>query len=222
MGEYHVCGGNRLAGALRIDGGKNAVLPILAATVLNGGTSVIHNCPMISDTIGSLKMLEAIGCKTTVDKNTITVDSSSASKYELPDELVKGMRSSIIFLGGALGRFGRAKINHPGGCNLGVRPIDLHKKALKALGTEMTEEHGLITCTARCLKGTTINLDFPSVGATENIMLTASKADGVTVITNAAQEPEILDLAGFLNSMGANIKGAGTRRGCDNRRRPVA
>jgi len=211
MGEYHVRGGNRLAGALCINGGKNAVLPILAATVLNGGTSVIHNCPMISDTIVSIKMLEAIGCKVTIENSTVTVDSASASSYELPKDLAKEMRSSIIFLGGTLGRFAKAKISHPGGCNLGVRPIDLHKKALKALGTEVIEEHGLITCTAERLIGTTINLDFPSVGATENIMLAASKSEGATVITNAAQEPEIADLAGFLNSMGADVRGAGTR-----------
>ncbi|MCL2699636.1 MAG: UDP-N-acetylglucosamine 1-carboxyvinyltransferase [Defluviitaleaceae bacterium] len=212
MGEYHVRGGNRLTGALRIGGAKNAVLPILASTVLSGGKSVIHNCPLIADTFVTIEVLEAIGCKVTLEKSTVTVDSAPAFRYELPEEQVKKMRSSIIFLGGTLGRFGRARIGYPGGCNLGLRPIDLHLRGLKALGAEITEEHGFITCAANRLKGAAVNLDFPSVGATENIMIAAAAAEGTTVITNAAREPEIADLAGFLNSMGASVTGAGTGR----------
>ena len=210
MGEYHVQGGNRLAGSLRIGGAKNAVLPILAATVLNGGKSVVHNCPLIADTFVSIKMLEAIGCKVTLDGSTVIVDSAPAFLNEAPEGLAKEMRSSVIFLGGMLGRFGKATISYPGGCNLGLRPIDLHKKAFRALGAKVTEEHGFITCKAKRLKGAAINLDFPSVGATENIMLAAVLAEGVTVITNAAREPEIADLAEFLNGMGADVRGAGT------------
>jgi UDP-N-acetylglucosamine 1-carboxyvinyltransferase len=210
MGEFHVRGGHSLTGALRIGGAKNAVLPILASTLLSGGKSTVQNCPLIADTAVTIDILEALGCKVTRDKSTITVDSSTAFGNSLPDAPVQKMRSSIIFLGAALGRFKEARICYPGGCDLGLRPIDLHLKSLRALGAEITEEHGFITCTARRLLGTEINLDFPSVGATENIMIAAATAEGTTVITNAAREPEISDLAGFLNSMGADITGTGT------------
>jgi UDP-N-acetylglucosamine 1-carboxyvinyltransferase len=167
---------------------------------------------MIADTYVSIKMLEAIGCKVTTHGSTITVDSAPARMHEAPENLAKEMRSSFIFLGGLLGRFGKARISYPGGCNLGLRPIDLHKKAFRTLGARVTEEHGFITCRAKRIKGTAVNLDFPSVGATENIMLAAVGAEGTTIITNAAREPEIADLAGFLNNMGADIRGAGTGR----------
>ncbi|MDR3239431.1 MAG: UDP-N-acetylglucosamine 1-carboxyvinyltransferase [Clostridiales bacterium] len=211
MGEYHIRGGNQLYGQLRINGGKNAILPILASVMLNGSESVIHNCPKISDTLISIQILESIGCKTKMEGATLIVDSSTLNSWEVPADLVREMRSSIIFLGGLLGRCKRVKISYPGGCELGARPIDLHLKALRLLGADIVEKHGFILCSAdKRLTGACIHLDFPSVGATENIMLTAALADGETVITNAAREPEIQDLQVFLNTMGAQISGAGT------------
>ncbi len=210
MGEYHIKGGYRLHGDVCINGGKNAILPILASVVLNKGISVIHDCPAISDTYISIEILKSIGCKVEFSGSTITVDSSCADNYNIPEKPVREMRSSIIFLGGVLGRFNCVNISYPGGCELGARPIDLHLKALREMGTEMVEEHGFIYCKAKKLVGTRINLDFPSVGATENIMLTAALAEGQTTISNAAKEPEIVDLQNFLNAMGADIRGAGT------------
>lgn len=210
MGEYHIHGGKRLSGDIRITGGKNAVLPILASAVLNNGKSVIHNCPLISDTFISKELLEAIGCKVQMEGSTMVIDSSSANRSDVPEQLVSEMRSSIIFMGGLLGRFNKAKISYPGGCELGQRPINLHLKALRAMGASITEEHGFILCRASRLRGTRISLDFPSVGASQNIMLAAVLADGETIISNAAREPEMLDMQRFLNGMGADITGAGT------------
>ncbi len=210
MGEYHIVGGNKLCGEIKINGGKNAILPILASVVLNDNVSIIHNVPKISDTYVAIEILESIGCKTNFDNNTLIVDARNVYTHEVPEYLVIEMRSSIIFLGGVLGRFKKCKIGYPGGCELGARPIDLHLKGLKSLGVDIVEEHGFIICTTDKLVGANIYLDFPSVGATENIMLTAVYAEGETVIDNAAREPEIVDLQNFLNSMGAKIKGAGT------------
>ena len=210
LGEYHITGGRRLCGSLKVYGGKNAILPILAATVLNGDISVIHNCPRISDTFIAIDILKALGCKVIFEGDTITVDSKLADNYCVPEEFVRQMRSSIIFLGGVLGRFKQVVISFPGGCELGARPIDLHLKGIRRLGAEITEEHGFIKVQASRLEGTRINLDFPSVGATENIMLAAVLAEGVTVISNAAKEPEIVDMQNFLLAMGANVMGAGT------------
>jgi UDP-N-acetylglucosamine 1-carboxyvinyltransferase len=200
MKRYRIRGGNRLTGDLRIGGGKNAVLPILAAVVLNESESVIHNCPRIQDTFLSIEILESIGCKAKLEGNTLTVDSSGAGIWDVPEDLVGKMRSSIIFLGGVLGRFRKANISHPGGCDLGDRPIDLHIKALKALGAVIEKDHGMLRCSAERLKGARIHLDRVSVGATENIMLAAATAEGETVITHAAREPEITDLQKFLNA----------------------
>ncbi|MDR1639499.1 MAG: UDP-N-acetylglucosamine 1-carboxyvinyltransferase [Clostridiales bacterium] len=210
MGVYHISGGNKLSGQLRVYGAKNAILPILASVILNAGESVIHNCPNISDTCISIKILEDIGCKVAYDGETMVVDSSVADVCSVSAELMREMRSSFIFLGGLLGRFHKVNISYPGGCELGARPIDLHLKALKQMGTEIREEHGFIICEAKRLIGTHINLDLPSVGATENIMLTAALAEGETKLTNAAKEPEIEDLEAFLNGMGADVRGAGT------------
>ncbi len=210
MGEYHIIGGNRLEGQVKVHGGKNAILPILASVVLNKGKCVIRNCPQISDTQITIKILEAIGCKVTVKGSVITVDSSTANNSNVPENLVKEMRSSIIFLGALLTRFGKVSISYPGGCRLGIRPINFHLKGLSKLGAEINEDGGFINCTATKLVGDKINLDFPSVGATQNIMLAAVKAKGHTVISNAAKEPEIVELQNFLNGMGAKIKGAGT------------
>ena len=209
MGRYHVTGGRRLAGELAIQGGKNAVLPILAASVLGLGESVLTNCPNISDTRYTLKILEEMGCKVTREGGNIAVDSRPADTFQISDELARKMRSSVIFVGSLLSRFGAAKVSYPGGCVLGLRPIDLHLKGLRMLGARIDEEQGFLNCTAQRLVGADIALDFPSVGATQNIMLAAVMAEGTTRLINAAKEPEIVELANFLNAMGARVRGAG-------------
>lgn len=212
MGEYIINGGNKLRGKIKINGSKNAILPILASTVLNNGISILHNCPRISDTFIALDILKDIGCKIMFkeEEKTIIVDSSSLNKTELSENLVCKMRSSIIFLGSILGRFKKVKISLPGGCELGARPIDFHLKAIKKMGASIVEDENFITCHADKLEGKTISFDFPSVGATENVMLAAVLSKGTTIIKNAAREPEIIDLQIFLNKMGAKIMGAGT------------
>lgn len=210
MSKIIVNGGVRLEGELKVQGAKNAVLPILAATILNGEKSVIRNCPQLSDVEKTTEVLRNLGCTVSRQGNILIVDSADAADHTIPEELMRQMRSSIIFLGAIIARFGKAVVSMPGGCEIGNRPIDLHLKALEQLGIHITEEHGYIHCTTDKLHGADIHLDFPSVGATENIMLAACMADGITTITNAAREPEIIDLSVFLNHMGARIQGAGT------------
>lgn len=209
MSKLVINGGKRLEGEIDIQGSKNAVLPILAATVINGGKNVIHNCPDLRDVKITVEVLKSLGCSAEKHGNMLIVDSSEFDSEVIDESLMRQMRSSIIFLGAIIARCGRAKVSMPGGCEIGNRPIDLHLKALKKLGVNIEEEHGYINCEAKKLAGTDIHLDFPSVGATENIMLTACTAEGTTVITNAAREPEIVDLERFLNRMGAKISGAG-------------
>lgn len=210
MGKIIVNGGIPLAGDVRIHGAKNAVLPILAATVMVGGVHIIHNCPDFSDVVITIEILKSLGAKVTRDGNTLTVDTSGALGNFIPEHLMRKLRSSVIFMGAVLARNNEAKISTPGGCELGPRPIDLHLKTLAQLGAEIKEEHGYLICKAEKLTGKIIHLDFPSVGATENLLLAAAMADGETVISNAAREPEIDDLACFLNNMGADVQGAGT------------
>lgn len=207
--RFIIDGGRRLDGEVVVQGAKNAVLPILAATVLNGGKNVIHNCPGLRDVEKTVAVLEGLGCKVTKQGGTLTVDSSSVNDCRIDESLMRQMRSSIIFLGAIIGRLGEAIVSMPGGCEIGARPIDLHLKALKQLGITIKEAHGYIYCKADKLTGSDIHLDFPSVGATENVMLAAVLAKGVTTISNAAREPEISDLQNFLNRMGAKIIGAG-------------
>ncbi|MCL2616506.1 MAG: UDP-N-acetylglucosamine 1-carboxyvinyltransferase [Defluviitaleaceae bacterium] len=209
MGEYYVTGGCRLSGELAVHGGKNAVLPILAACMLNAGESLLTDCPNISDTRDTIEILQTLGCKVTREGSTITVNSEPADTYTIAEELARKMRSSIVFLGSLLARFGSASVSYPGGCVLGLRPIDQHIKGLRELGARIIDEHGFLTCTASQLIGKNITLDYPSVGATQNIMLAAVLAKGTTTITNAAMEPEIAELAKFLNAMGADVTGAG-------------
>lgn len=210
MSKIVVNGGKALSGTVEIHGAKNAVLPILAATVMAGGVYAIHNCPRLSDVETTSEILRELGAKVTREGDTLIVDTSGEMESFIPERLMRKLRSSIVFMGAVLARKKEAKISAPGGCELGPRPIDLHIKALKELGADIKEEHGYLVCRAKDLKGKEIHLDIPSVGATENIMLAACSAKGVTVISNAAREPEIEDLALFLNSMGACVKGAGT------------
>lgn len=211
MSKLIINGGKRLTGEIEVQGAKNSVLPILAATVLCRGVSVIHNCPDLSDVGAAIKILRHLGCKCSFLNNTVTVNTSTLKCCEIPDELMREMRSSVMFLGAILGRCKRASISTPGGCELGPRPIDLHISSLAKLGASVREKHGVIEFSAKeRLRGCEINLSFASVGATENIILAAVLADGITVIHNAAKEPEICDLADFLNACGARVYGCGS------------
>jgi len=210
MSKYVIEGSNKLAGEITVRGAKNSVLPILAASILNNNINIIFNIPEISDLKVMVKILKAIGCKVNVVDNIVTVDSRNLDKVRIPEELVREMRSSIILMGAMLSRCGEVEVSYPGGCEIGVRPIDFHLKALKELGAEIEESHGFIYCKGKNLKGTDIQLDYPSVGATENIMLASIRAQGTTIIRNAAREPEIIDLQNFLNAIGGRIYGAGT------------
>lgn len=211
MSEIIVNGGKCLKGRINVQGAKNSVLPVLAATVLVGGESIIHNCPELTDVETSLRILRHFGCKAEKSCDTVTINSRNITECDIPDNLMREMRSSVVFLGALLGRTGKAVISSPGGCELGPRPIDLHLSALERMGVTVKEEHGFLNCTAENgLKGAEIHLVFPSVGATENIILAAANAKGTTVIHGAAREPEISDLADFLNSAGARIYGCGS------------
>ena len=210
MSKYIINGGNKVEGRLSIRGAKNSVLPIMAAAILNESKSIINNIPNISDVHVMIDILKSIGCKAKYEDSTLYLDSSNIYITSVKEEYMKMLRSSIIVMGAMIGRFNDISISYPGGCSIGARPIDLHLDALKTLGVKITEENGYIYCHRDNLIGSIINLQFPSVGATENAILTAVKAKGTTIINNAAKEPEIEDLQEFLNSMGAKVNGAGT------------
>ena len=206
-------GNNRLVGTVKIEGAKNAVLPLLAATVLaSEGVTTLKNVPVLSDVFTMNNVVRGLNAQVTFneEENTVVVDAQEKLSEEAPYKYVSKMRASIVVLGPVLARNGHAKVSMPGGCTIGSRPIDLHLKGLEAMGAEITQTAGYIEAKADRLKGAHIYMDFPSVGATQNIMMAATLADGVTVIENAAREPEIVDLALLLNKMGANVKGAGT------------
>ena len=209
MCELLVEGGERLYGELTIQGSKNSVLPILAATLLCADTCVIENCPKLRDVDASVAILRHLGCCTHWEDSALVVDTARMDRAVVPDALMREMRSSVIFLGAILARCKEATICYPGGCELGPRPIDLHLAALRTLGASIEERGGKLYCQARHLTGGQIVLAIPSVGATENAMLAACGAEGVTVITNAAREPEIVDLQDFLYTCGAEVRGAG-------------
>ena len=193
-----------------MQGAKNSALPILAATVAARGPCVIRRCPALSDIDATLNILEHLGCAVKREGGAVCVDSSALTRCDVTDGLMREMRSSIVFLGPLLSALGRAELSAPGGCEIGERPIDYHLEAMRALGTRVTEEGGKLLCAAGSgLKGARHTLAFPSVGATENLMIAAATAQGETVIANAAREPEIVDLADFLNACGASIWGAG-------------
>lgn len=205
-----VNGGRKLEGELRVHGAKNSALPLLSAAVLAHGETVLHNCPELTDVDAACRILTHLGCRCKRSGGTVTIDATNVSGYEIPDTLMREMRSSIVFLGAVLGRTGRCRLSFPGGCELGARPIDLHLAALRQMGAEIAEEHGYLDCSAAGgLHGAKITLSFPSVGATENILLAATAAKGYTEIHNAAREPEIVDLAECLGKFGARIGGAG-------------
>ncbi|MBQ7473910.1 MAG: UDP-N-acetylglucosamine 1-carboxyvinyltransferase [Oscillospiraceae bacterium] len=210
MDIWHVRGGNRLFGSCRVQGSKNASLPILAASAVLPVRSVLRNVPRLKDVDAALKILSHLGCGIDRGENELVIDSSSFTGAEIPRELMAEMRSSVIFMGALLARCGEAKLSLPGGCQLGKRPIDLHLSALRQMGAEITEEGRDIFCRARKLHGADIDLRFPSVGATENIMLAACAADGVTTIHGAAREPEVVSLRDYLAGIGVDIRGAGS------------
>ncbi len=210
MPTWIVRGGKKLNGKVKVQGAKNAVLPIMAACILGGGTSRLINCPQLSDINASVEILRHLGCNVVCKGDEIIIDSDNVCTSHIPHELMLKMRSSVMYMGAILARMGEVRLSRPGGCELGSRPIDLHLKALKALGAEIEEEGGEVFCRAKNLKGAHIHLDFPSVGATENAMIAACAAEGETIISNAACEPEIVDLQSFLRSKGANISGGGT------------
>lgn len=212
MGEFHIVGGNKFDGKIDIQGSKNSSLPIIASLVLIGEEITLKNVPRISDTFKALTILKNLGASVKLTGNDVTVNAKGINSTVLEDDEIGQMRSSIIFLGALVARFGECVVNYPGGCEIGVRPIDLHLKGLRALGVDIREENGKIYAKTEKLVGAKVTLDFPSVGATQNIMLASVFAKGVTVIENCAREPEIVDLANFLNLQGAKITGAG----CNN------
>lgn len=203
-------GGRPLAGTVRVSGAKNAVLPIIAATLLCEGECVIQNVPRLKDVQVMLDVLKNLGARVSWEGDVLRIDTSVISSNEVPEELMREMRASNLFLGPLLARFGRARISQPGGCNIGSRPMDLHLKGIKILGARIVKHAGYIMAEVPDLSGGEVYLDVPSVGATENIMMTAVLARGTTLIRNAAKEPEIVDLQNFLNNAGATVKGAGT------------
>ncbi len=210
MSSYIIEGGHKLEGTVKISGSKNSALPIIAATILNAGKTTLYNVPNIQDTQMMYKILETLGAKIEKKNGKIKIDTSKIEKFEIPPELMHKMRSSVILAGALIGRYQKATFSYPGGCDIGSRPIDLHLKSFEKLGIQVNQNHGNIECNAEKIKGEKIDLDFPSVGATENAILASILAEGTTIITNAAREPEIIDLQNFLNKMGAKIVGAGT------------
>ena len=210
MSIITVEGGNPLQGELIVQGAKNSVLPILSAAVLSEGVCRICRCPRLRDVENAAAILRHLGCTVLWEDEDLVVDASRLCRCDIPEDLMRAMRSSVIFLGAILARCGCARISYPGGCELGPRPIDLHLSALRTLGAEIREGGGTLCCRARNLQGHDIVLAFPSVGATENAILCACGAPGTTVITNAAREPEIVDLQDFLLKAGAHVQGAGT------------
>lgn len=213
MKKLIVKGGNRLVGAVKTSGAKNAVLPIIAASILGTTPSHLDEVPMLEDVHTISEVLKCLGLavECSPEKNVLDIDSTEITSYEAPYELVRTMRASFLVMGPLLARIGKARISMPGGCAIGARPIDIHLKGFEALGVKIEQGHGYIEASApEGLKGTSIYFDFPSVGATENIMMAASLAEGTTILENAAEEPEIVDLANYLNKMGAKIRGAGT------------
>lgn len=210
MSHITVCSTGPLRGEVPIQRAKNSVLPVLAATLLHKGSCRIECCPHLSDVEAATEILRHLGCRVYREGADLVVDTARICRCDIPQLLMRRMRSSVVFLGAILARCGEAELSYPGGCELGARPIDLHLSALRTLGADIEETGGTLRCCAKNLQGCEILLPFPSVGATENAMLAATAAEGVTIISNAAREPEIVDLQCFLQKMGACVHGAGT------------
>ena len=210
MNQLYIRGGRTLEGEVRVQGAKNSVLPILAATLLTRGQVRLEGCPRLRDVDASIRILRDLGCSARWEEDTLAVDTAALNRCSISDILMREMRSSAIFLGAILARCGQADISYPGGCELGPRPIDLHLAGLRELGAQIREEGGFLHATAPQLRGRTVVLRLPSVGATENLILAACGAEGTTVLSNAAREPEIEDLQSFLNACGGDVRGAGT------------
>lgn len=211
MEQYAIKGGNPLVGEVEIGGAKNAALAILAAAAMTDETVIIENVPDLRDTMAMLQAMKSIGIQVEkIDRHTIKINAGVINNLVIEDDSIKKIRASYYFLGALLGKFKKAEVALPGGCNIGLRPIDQHIKGFRALGADVRIEHGLIITEAQHLVGSHIYLDVVTVGATINIMMAAAMAEGQTIIENAAKEPHVVDVANFLNSMGASIKGAGT------------
>ncbi len=211
MAKYIIRGGKTLNGAIKVDGSKNATLPILAASILCNDEVTLTNVPRFRDVFNMLKILNALNVETVfIDEHTLKINAKNAKFQAIKSDLSRHIRSSIFMLGSILSRFKEASIAYPGGCDIGTRPINLHIKGLRELGVDILEKHGQIKCNAEKLHAGTVVLDFPSVGTTENLILASVLTEGTTTIINAAKEPEIEDLINFLNSVGANISGGGT------------
>ena len=210
MSKFIIQGGKKLEGEIKISGSKNAALPIIAATVLNAGTTTLYNVPDIQDVNTMFEILKKIGATIKRKNNKIIINTNKVHTYEIPDDLMRQMRSSVILAGALIGKYHKAKFSCPGGCDIGSRPIDLHLKGFEALGATITKEDSKYILDAKELHGANIFLDFASVGATINIMIAATLAKGTTIINNAAREAEIVNIAELLNNMGAKITGAGT------------
>ena len=221
MSHIILQGGARLEGTLPVQGAKNSVLPILAASILHPGRTVLRGCPHLSDVEASIRILRHLGCRADWEDGDLAIDASGIDRWDIPDHLMREMRSSVVFLGSILARMGWAEMSHPGGCELGPRPIDLHLAVLRQLGAGIREEGGCLRCTAQRLEGREITLSMPSVGATENAILAACGAYGETVLLNAARAPEIGDLQDFLCAMGCQVKGAGSSTICIQGRSPT-
>lgn len=210
MEKFLINGRKKLFGTVSTSKAKNSYLAILAGCILSSGVVTLHECPDFDDIKTMAEIINSLGCKVEKRGSDLIVDCRNVNKHEIPKEMATKIRSSIFLLGSILGRIGRAAVCYPGGCDIGARPIDLHLKGLKALNVEINEKFGIINCQAHSLRGGDVHLDFPSVGATENIMMAGVLAQGITRIYNAAKEPEVVDLQNFLNKMGAKIMGAGT------------
>jgi UDP-N-acetylglucosamine 1-carboxyvinyltransferase len=211
--RFYVEGNRRLEGEVEVSGAKNAALKFVAAALLAPGKTTLHHVPRIKDIYTMLALLDELGVETAFSGSTLEIDASTVHSYTAPYELVRQMRASLVVLGPLVARFGEAEVSAPGGCNLGLRKFNFHVDGLRALGADVELDHGFIKASApRGLRAAEVTFEYPSVGATENVMMAAVLADGITIIDNSAREPEIIALAGFLNSMGANVMGAGTGR----------
>lgn len=210
MDTYKIYGGNTICGDIDIQGSKNAVLPLMAAALINRGTTILHNCPNISDVKNMAGILECFGCGIEYGNGDMVIDASGVSSGAVPAQMIKRVRASVLVMGAMIARTGCIELDYPGGCMIGARPVDYHIEALRQLGVDITETDGKICCTCDRMKGADIKLLFPSVGATENAVLAACGAEGITTIYNAAREPEVEELCEMLMDMGASIFGAGT------------